>query len=114
MKGEYRAASHRCWIASGSTTGRSVRVSGSEFGLELAFPFDDGGFGDAGLATDAGKAEFAEVAKFVPVVVVVHMLESSIPLRIWRRDLIFSRFFLSPSRRELQAVDLQGGPPEEK
>jgi hypothetical protein len=51
----------------------------------LAVPFDDGGFGDAELATDAGKAEPAEpeTAKFVPGVVVVHILESSIPLPIY-------------------------------
>ena len=64
-------------------TRRFVGVSGREFGLELAIPFDDGGFGDAELAADAGQAESAEAkaAKFVPGVIVVHSGGGRRPLR---------------------------------
>ena len=64
--------------------GRPIGARRAELGLELAVPFDNGGFGDAELAADAGKAETAdaEAAKFVSGVLGVHMFESSTPLLI--------------------------------
>ena len=64
--------------------GESIASYRAELGFEFAVPFDDGGFGNAELAADAGKAESAdaEAAKFVFGVLVVHMFERSTPLAI--------------------------------
>src|SRR5689334_7074182 len=73
---------------------RSIDAGRAEFGLELVVLFNDGGFGDAELAANAGKAESAnaEAAKFVFGFLVVHMLRvQPLYLYIWA-SVDFGRF----------------------